>query len=111
MIKIKRATEIDPPADIGGIRTIGLSLDIDGYEWYVGGLDASLYPPTAEGKVALMAFLQSQEADWLRQAKGRGVDTSSPTTRTDLIDSQYQPRDIETEIDDLKTRMEKLERR
>lgn len=111
MIKIKRAIEAEPPADIGGIRTIGLSLDIDGYEWYVGGLDASLYTPTAEGRVALMAFLQSQEADWLRQAKEREVDTSSSTTRMDLIDSQYQPRNIELELDDLKTRMEKLERR
>lgn len=104
MIKITRATVTPGLDDIRPEPKLGVELDIDGYWWYVGHLDPELYPDTKQGRAALMAFLEKQEEDMLRQAKLKAVEEQSPQveSRLDLMDVEFRPRDFGAEIDALK---------
>lgn len=101
-IKLLKATEYplyDPNEELIG-STITVEIDIDGRKWSVGGID-----PTWD-KPQILIHLESRREEML--ADIQKDKSTEAIERIDLIDGS--PRDLCTEIDELKERINTLEK-
>jgi len=101
-LKILRAhqTPADPVENTKA--SLYVQIEIEGYTTGVGGL------PIFDSRDELIVHLESRYDELLEKAQGRPPDDDS-LNRWDLIDDVFKPRDLSTEVDELKARIIALE--